>query len=110
MKCESPCYEFAKIELDVKNPFPQGGKFKILLAETTEDLPQSLGFTTKSLSKSLTKKKSAPKKVTARTDHGQKRSEIEDDEKTYEGRDAALNAALSKCSMTDKSDPGIWNL
>ena len=79
-----------------------------MIAETSEDLPDSLGITCQSLSKNLTKKKPAPKKIVARIDHGQKRNGGDEGEglETYEGKDAALNVALSKNGMTVKSDQG----
>ena len=78
--------------------------------ESRGDLPDSLGFSSQSLTKTLSKKKSAPKKVVARTDHGQKRSGLGEEEvsKAYDGKDAALNAALSKSGMAGKIDEGTY--
>ncbi|XP_053397416.1 cilia- and flagella-associated protein 47-like isoform X4 [Mercenaria mercenaria] len=35
IKCESPCYELEKINLDVTNPFSEAGEFRIVLVEAS---------------------------------------------------------------------------
>lgn len=35
IKCESPCYELEKINVEVTNPFPEAGEFRIVLVEAS---------------------------------------------------------------------------
>lgn len=38
VKCESPCYELEKINIDVTNPFDEAGDFRIVLVEASGQL------------------------------------------------------------------------
>jgi hypothetical protein len=38
IKCESPCYELERIQLNITNPFNEGGEFRIVLVEASSDL------------------------------------------------------------------------
>ncbi|XP_033635373.1 cilia- and flagella-associated protein 47-like isoform X1 [Asterias rubens] len=71
VKCESPCYELHKVELDVTNPFDEGGEFRIVLVEPKTSFPGTDAKTQKT--GLLNSKQGAPKKVRSKTDHGQKK-------------------------------------
>ncbi|ESO84826.1 hypothetical protein LOTGIDRAFT_196276 [Lottia gigantea] len=71
VKVESPCYELERINLNVSNPFNDGGEFKIILLETRGDqldpnqsIPASVLLRTKERKK---------KRVKSKTNHGQNR-------------------------------------
>ncbi|XP_063101752.1 cilia- and flagella-associated protein 47 isoform X3 [Cavia porcellus] len=34
-KCETPCYQWKQVTVSLKNPFPTGGKFNVILVEST---------------------------------------------------------------------------
>ena len=63
IKCESPLYEINKVDLDVSNPFPREGRFRVVLVEARGQLANSTGKEKKLKTKSL-------KKVESKTDHG----------------------------------------
>ncbi|XP_022089961.1 cilia- and flagella-associated protein 47-like isoform X2 [Acanthaster planci] len=71
VKCESPCYELHKVELEVTNPFNQAGEFRIVLVEAKSPFPGSDATTQKT--GLLNQKQGGPKKVRSKTDHGQKK-------------------------------------
>ncbi|XP_063136439.1 cilia- and flagella-associated protein 47 isoform X2 [Rattus norvegicus] len=35
LKCKSPCYQWKEVIVNVKNPFPSGGDFRVILVEST---------------------------------------------------------------------------
>ncbi|XP_049985737.1 cilia- and flagella-associated protein 47 isoform X2 [Alexandromys fortis] len=35
LKCKSPCYQWKEVSVNVKNPFPAGGDFRVILVEST---------------------------------------------------------------------------
>ncbi|GAB1302928.1 Cilia and flagella-associated protein 47 [Apodemus speciosus] len=35
LKCKSPCYQWKEVSVNVKNPFPSGGDFQVILVEST---------------------------------------------------------------------------
>ncbi|XP_026640708.1 cilia- and flagella-associated protein 47-like [Microtus ochrogaster] len=35
LKCKSPCYQWKEVSVNVKNPFPVGGDFNVILVEST---------------------------------------------------------------------------
>ena len=35
VKCESPCYEAQSVPIEVMNPFPEGGVFRIVVIEAS---------------------------------------------------------------------------
>ena len=76
VKIESPCYELNKHSIEVVNPFPQAGDFRIVLVEAKSDLSP----TTDKNGRQLKNKK--VKKVKSRIDHGQKKSNMADREDT----------------------------
>lgn len=63
IKCESPLYEINKIELDVSNPFPVSGKFRVVLVEARGDLGRNLAKEKRTKTKSK-------KQIESKTDHG----------------------------------------
>ena len=63
IKCESPLYEINKVDLDVSNPFPHKGKFRVVLVEAR-------GQFANTTSKEKRIKTKAIKKVESKTDHG----------------------------------------
>lgn len=62
IKCSSPCYELHRIPIEVTNPFPQGGDFRIMLVESKEDFLNVHGVGAPGASAPKAKKKK-PKKV-----------------------------------------------
>ena len=60
MKFVSPCYELKKVFLQVKNPFPLGGKFRMMIVETDPYIQKM------ELTSNISKKNN----VLSRTDHG----------------------------------------
>ena len=73
MKCEAPCYELTKVPIEVTNPFPESGAFRIILVEGRSKLPGQV----QSIDLMKSKKSAKPKKVKSRIDHGQKKTETE---------------------------------
>ena len=87
VKCESPCYELHKVELEVTNPFDQPGEFRLVLVEAKSPFPgtETSAMTGAGSGSSggkgvgsqkaglLNQRQGAPKKVRSKTDHGQKK-------------------------------------
>ena len=94
LKCESPCYELFKVELEVTNPFEDGGEFRIVLVEDKAPFP---GAGTKGTSKTglLGQKQDSPKKVRSKVDHGQKKERTPTPQKVEEAS-SDLNALEGK--------------
>jgi hypothetical protein len=61
VKCESPCYELCRVNVDVVNPFPEGGKFRVVLVESLSEGGGQGGQATTSIMGA--RKKNKPKKV-----------------------------------------------
>lgn len=59
------------MELEVTNPFDEGGEFRIVLVEPKTSFPGTDAKTQKT--GLLNSKQGAPKKVRSKTDHGQKK-------------------------------------
>ena len=76
MKVESPCYELHKVPLEVTNPFPCGGDFKIVLLESPEDGAGSMGSQTTLMGQ----KKKKAKKIRSKINTGVKKPEEEKEE------------------------------
>lgn len=70
IRFESPCYDLNKIPIEVTNPFPQAGKFKVVLVESRGALPGQ--------TRDFGKKKKKVKKARSRTNHGQNRPQTPD--------------------------------
>ncbi|XP_071954714.1 cilia- and flagella-associated protein 47-like isoform X2 [Antedon mediterranea] len=72
IKCESPCYELNKVEIDVINPFDEDCEFRMVLVEANDTFP-SMPSASKTTGLMKTKTdKTKPKKVRSRVDHGQR--------------------------------------
>jgi hypothetical protein len=63
IKCESPLYEINKVDLDISNPFPHKGEFRVVLVEARGELAN-----TTSREKRMKTKQIKP--VESKTDHG----------------------------------------
>ncbi|KAI0223616.1 Cilia- and flagella-associated protein 47 [Lamellibrachia satsuma] len=72
VKCETPCYSLTKVAIEVKNPFPYDGEFRIVLVESKAMLiseEQGAGAI-------YGTRKRPVKSVTSRINHGQRKSEV----------------------------------
>ncbi len=82
------------MELEVTNPFEDGGEFRIVLVEDKAPFP---GAGTKGTSKTglLGQKQDSPKKVRSKVDHGQKKERTPTPQKVEEAS-SDLNALEGK--------------
>ncbi|XP_074645875.1 cilia and flagella-associated protein 47-like isoform X2 [Tubulanus polymorphus] len=93
VKCESHCYELHNIAVEVMNPFPHGGKFRIVLVEAKDS-----NFNDPSKPQNLMKPKEKKlKKVASRTDHGQ--------QKKKDGADSPPSNRSADDSLMIKQNP-----
>jgi hypothetical protein len=96
VKVESPCYELHKVPLEVTNPFPQGGDFKIVLLETKED---SVGSQTSLIAQ----KKKKSKKIRSKINTGVNKSE-EDKEEILQSVVEPMTTKMEKGQVSFHSD------
>ncbi|XP_033113331.1 cilia- and flagella-associated protein 47-like isoform X2 [Anneissia japonica] len=101
IKCESPCYELNKVEIEVVNPFNKSAEFRIVLVEANETFP-SMDLKSKTSSLMNTKgEKTRPKKVRSKIDHGQRKERsptpltVEDMQTEMENKETDVNGLVS---------------